>query len=57
MMIPGHLTRTIFDRYNIVDNKDLKQAAVKIGAYHGVQVTPQVTPRVISMKKVHHGEE
>jgi len=53
----GHKTRTIFDRYNIVDDKDLRQAAAKIGAYHGGQVTPQVTPRVISMKKAHQREE
>jgi integrase len=49
MMISGHKTRTIFDRYNIVDDKDLKQAAQKIEAYHQELVTPQVTPRVISL--------
>jgi hypothetical protein len=47
MRISGHKTRSIFDRYNIVDDKDLKKAAQKMGAYHPDLVTPVVTPRVI----------
>jgi hypothetical protein len=53
MMISGHKTRCIFDRYNIVDDKDLRQAAQKIGTYHQDLVTPLVTHKVIRMSKAH----
>ena len=42
MKISGHKTREVFDRYNIVDPDDLKQAATKIGVYHE-KVTNTVT--------------
>jgi hypothetical protein len=54
MEIAGHKTRAIFDRYHIVSDSDLKEAARKLGeAFSAQTVTILDTNAIPQQSEVH----
>jgi ribonuclease HI len=43
MQMTGHKTRSVFERYNIVSECDLVEAAKKLNAMHSVRLKPDTT--------------
>lgn len=41
MTISGHKTRSVFDRYNVVSERDLKDAPRRLGEYFVHKRTPE----------------
>ena len=52
MQITGHKTRSVFDRYHIVSDGDLKEAAQKLSEAHLATVLATVSPLPVAKSKV-----
>ncbi len=47
MKMCGHRTRSVFDRYNITSERDLRQAAVLLSAHHKALTQAASTAKVL----------